>query len=160
MRLSLRTKILMLTTGTVAGLAAAVLIVLATLAGRQMERAVRNDVRATGGVLAQLIRERSLVLQDKCLLLVKQPALNVYILGANSATRNDWATVSDYARESLKQLRADVVVITDQDGRLLGVSDMPAPVHSALEREAGIVAALNGKTWSGVVARKGRLMLA
>lgn len=160
MRLSLRTKILMLTTGTVAGLATVVLIVLATLAGRQMERAVRNDVRATGGVLAQLIRERSLALKDKCLLLVKQPALNVYILGANSATRNDWATVSDYARESLKQLRADVAVITDQDGRPLGVSDMPAPVDSALEREAGIVAALNGEICSGMVARKGRLMLA
>jgi len=165
MRLSLRTKILLLIAGTVMGLAVVVLVALGALAGREIERAVRSDVRATGGVLARIVRERSAALRDQCLLFVRQPVLKA-LLGLHDPAimtptgGGDAATVADSLREFLKEIRADAALVTDQDGYAFGETDAPFQESSDYRREAGIAAALRGETWSGVVARRGHLMLA
>ena len=110
-------------------------------------------MRATGGLLAQLIQERGATLTDQCLLLSKQSVLAAVI------STNDRATVSERARAYGQQFHADAVLITDREGRVLGATEGETPAQTDLHREPGIQAALGGQTWSGVVARRNRLML-
>lgn len=158
MRFSLRTKILLLIAGTVTGLATLLLLALTALAHREVGRAVRQDVRVTGGVLAQFVRERSAALQNQSLLLARQPVLKA------SIGTGDPATVTDCIRDYLKQIGADAASATDQSGRLLAETDAPGsgPSVSAAGRslDSGVEAALRGETWAGVVAHNERLMLA
>src|SRR5581483_2934624 len=111
MRFSLRTKILLLIAGTVTGLASLLLLALTALAHREVGRAVRQDVRVTGSVLAQFVRERSAALQNQSLLLARQPVLRA------SLGTGDPATVTDCIRDYLKQIGADAAAATDQSGR-------------------------------------------
>src|SRR5437868_15281389 len=102
MRLTLRTKILLLVAGTVTGLAAVILLALGLLAGREMEQTARNDVHAAGGMLVQFMRERRAALMDQCLVLSKQPSL-MGLISADPASGRvpDNATVVDSMREWL-----------------------------------------------------------
>lgn len=168
MRLSLRTRILLLVAGTVTGLSVIVLSAFTVLSGREIERAVRKDVRATGSVLSHFLRERSATLRDQSSLLARQPALRMLLLGrpedgsAASAPekRPDFATVTDCLREWLGQLRADAALLTDENGKTLGETDVMAGQSSERGREAGVAAAIEGETWTGIVLHREKLMLA
>ncbi len=164
MQASLRTKIVLLIAGTATGLASVTSLSLALLAHRQVNQSIRNNVRATGGVLAQFVQERSATLADQCLLLAKQGVLAAVI------STHDTATVTQSAKAYQKQFHADAVVVTDRDGQVLGTSELGASElrtseaasaeHDASGREPGTKAALGGQVWTGVVARQNRLMLA
>ncbi len=157
MRLSLRTKIVLLIVGTATGLASIASLSLVLLANREIAHSVKNDVRVTGGVLAQSLQERSLTLTDQCLLLAKQRVLAAVII------TNDPATVAERARAYQQQFHADAVLITGRDGRTLAATDAEATDGVTdgvnVAQEPGIQAALGGHAWTGVVARQGRLML-
>lgn len=155
MRLSLRTKILALVAGTATGLALVILLSLSLLAGREIDSSVRSDVRATGNVLAQFVQEHNATLKEQCLLLSKQPVLKAVI------STNDPATVTDEAKRLRGQFGADLVLITDRDGHILGVTDPATPVRADVSQEPGVAAALRGTpSWAGVVLRQNHLMLA
>ena len=153
MRLTLKTKILLLITGTAIGLVSLILLAFTLLISREMDRAVRVDVRATGGVLAQLMRERGDVLLSQSRLIATDPPL----LAALST--HDPATVLDGAKEYQQKLGVDEIIVTDRDGHALGDTLGQAAAGSDLSREAGVSAALSEQSWSGIVARGGRLML-
>ncbi len=154
MRLTLKTKILLLITGTAIGLMSLILLAFTLLISREMDRAVRVDVRATGGVLAQLMRERGDVLLSQCHLIATDPPL----LAALST--HDPATVLDKVKEEYQQrLGADEIIITDRDGHTLCDTSGQAAAGSDLSREPGVAAALNEQPWQGIMARGGRLML-
>lgn len=163
--LRLRTKLQLLTTGTVTILTAVVLIVFSLLARREIERAVVRDVQTTGRLLGQKLNERSATLFAQCKLLAQQPAFRCLeaVRSAPGARADEVAlTMDDFAvRELLRPLGADVVVVTDQDGFLLVETDHPGraaqtpPMRTAAR---GIRAALAGKTWVGIAARGDRLM--
>jgi diguanylate cyclase (GGDEF)-like protein len=159
MRLSLKTRILLLIAGTVTGLAAIILFALSTLMGREIEGAVRNDVNATGGVLAQFMSVRSATLLSQSQLLARQPALKNYIFSDRGRQQSDYATTSDYAHDVLASMHADAALITDQDGRVQGDSEKRIPDRTDLAREPGIAAALGGRNWTGIVARADHLLL-
>ena len=108
MRVTLRTQILLLIAGTVGGLTAILMGAITALTNLETDRTMRRDVQATGGVLSQLIRERSASLTDKCLLMARQPRLR-YLRGANAAT------IADSLGEWLPQMRADAALLTDHD---------------------------------------------
>ncbi|HEX5323632.1 MAG TPA: HD domain-containing phosphohydrolase [Capsulimonadaceae bacterium] len=154
MRLSLRTKILLLVVGTVTVLSGIVLSALSLLVTRSIQQAVQADVRATRAILSGFIDERSRALTDQCLLAARQPWLRG-VIGTE-----DPATVTDSVQENLKQLQADAVLVTDREGRLLGETDSPITTAGAVLRDPGTAAALGGKTWSGVIRRHGILTLA
>jgi diguanylate cyclase (GGDEF)-like protein len=155
LRQSLRTKILALVVGTATGLAAMILLSLSWYADREITRSVRNDVRETGNVLTQFVEAHNAALKDQCSLLAKQSVLKAVL------STNDPATVTDEAYRLKNQCGADLVLITDQDGRVLGVTDPKIAPHTDLSREPGIAAALSNKpSWAGVVLRQNRLMLA
>ncbi len=153
MRLTLKTKILLLITGTALGLVSLILLAFTLLISREMDRAVRVDVRATGGVLAQLMREREDVLLSHSRLIVTDPPL------VAALTTHDPATVLDGMKEYRQKLGVDEMIITDRDGHTLGDTSGQAGRGSDLSREPGVAAALNEQPWQGVVARGGRLML-
>ena len=156
MRVTLRTQILLLIAGTVGGLAVILMGAITALTSLETDRTMRRDVQATGGVLSQLIRERSASLTDKCLLMARQPRLR-YLRGVNAAT------IADSLGEWLPQMRADAALLTDSTGHLMGATKalaaLSAPEDSDCSHELGVARALDGHVWSGVVARKGRLML-
>jgi diguanylate cyclase (GGDEF)-like protein len=170
MRFSLRTKILLLIAGTIAGFASLLLITLALLTGREIGNAVRHDVQSTGGVLGQLVQERGTALKEQSLLLARQPVL-IACIGTS-----DPATVTDCVTDYLNQLHADAAMVTDQSGRVLGEVEATAREEGRGKREEkagdnkapalrqsdepGIAAALQGQTSAGVELRYGRLMLA
>ena len=153
-RLSLSTKILLLVAGTVLGLTALVVIAVTILAGQEMERQVRLDVRSTGNILAQITRARSESLRNQTRLLADQPALKGYFQQA------DAATFADFAEDWRKQLHADGLLLTDRDGRALGASGTKITFREDLAGEPGVAAALNEGEWAGVVSRQGEMLLA
>lgn len=153
-RLFLSTKILRLVTGTVLGLTAIVLAAVTILAGHEMDHQARLDVRATGSILAHILRARSESLRDQSRLLAAQPALKGYFQQADAATFQDFA---DYWR---KQLHADGVLLTDRDGRVLGGSHADTAARQDMSRDPGVAAALENSEWSGVVLHPGRMCLA
>src|SRR5579862_945372 len=154
MRLSLQARILLLIAGTVTGLAAIVLLALTLLTNREIDRSIRTDVSTTGIVLADFVSERTLRLSDLSLLLARQPILRATI------GRGDVPTVTDAARDCRQQIHADAVLITDRDGRVLAETDTRVDGTGARAEEPGVQKALQGETWSGVVAHGKRLMLA
>ena len=153
MRLTLRAKILLLIAGTAIGLVSVILLAFTLLISREMDRAVREDVRATGGVLAQLMRERSAVLLGQAQLVADDPPLRA-VLGTN-----DPATILDQAHTYQQKLGVEAIIVTDRDGAVLADTDGEAPVHSAQRTDPGIAAALENQSWSGITARHGQLML-
>ena len=153
MRLSLRTRILLLIAGTATGLTAVILLAFTLLVSREMDRAVRADVRATGGVLTQLLRERGAVLLDQSRLIATDPVLR----GALST--HDPATVLDSMRDLGKKMGVDELLVSDRDGRVMGDTGGQVKAGADLSRDAGVASALTDKPWSGIAAREGRLML-
>ncbi len=154
MHLSLRTKILLLIAGTAVGLISVILLALTLLISREMNQGVQGDVRATGGVLAQLLRERSATLLSQAQVVADDPPLHAAIGTA------DPATVLDKVKDYEEKLGVAVVIVTDQDGKALADTDGASPVHAPLGQDYGITAALNGHDWSGITSRRGQLMLA
>ena len=154
MHLSLRTKILLLIAGTAVGLVSVILLAFTLLISREMNRGVQGDVRATGGVLAQLLRERSALLLSQAQIVADDPPLHA-ALGTS-----DPATVLDKVKDYAQKLGVEAVIVTDRDGSVLADTDGASPVHAALGHDPGVAAALNGQAWSGITFRRGRLMLA
>lgn len=154
MRLSLKTKILLLVAGTVATLAGGLLAALSLLTARSIQHAAQADVRATRAVLGEFLDERGKALTDQCELAARQPWLRA-VIGTG-----DPATVTDCLRENLKQLHADAVLVTDRDGLLLGETDQAVSTAGPILHDPGTTSAIAGKAWSGVVRRQGTLTLA
>jgi len=154
MKLKLRAKILLLVAGTAVGLVSVILLAFTLLVSREMGRAVREDVRTTGGVLGQLMRERSAVLLDQARLIADEPALRAAL------STHDPATVLDRVRDYRRKMGADEIIVTDRDGRALADTDGQAHPGAELAGDAGVAAAMDSREWRGVTARGGRLMLA
>ncbi len=169
MRLSLRTRILLLIAGTVTGLAVLALCTLMVLTRREIDRAVQNDVRTTGGVLTRLFNERSRSLRDQSLLLARQPALMMRLLGrpeetagggtSDAAQKPDFATVTDSLQEWLKQMHADSLRLTDEEGHTLGDTEAKVAPVSGQSLDAGVKTALEGESWAGIALQGDRLKL-
>jgi diguanylate cyclase (GGDEF)-like protein len=153
MKFSLRTKILILIAGTTSGLAAVVLATLGVLTARGIDHAVRIDVRETGGVLKQLINERTNTLTEECRLLANLPVLKAV------AQTGDPSTINDTARDSLGQIDADAVMITDRSGSLLAETDGRARLRTDVAQLPGVSEAIAGNEWTGIVTRRGLLVL-
>ncbi len=154
MHLSLRTKILLLIAGTAVGLVSVILLAFTLLISREMNRGVQADVRATGGVLAQLLRERSAVLLSQAEIVADDPPLQA-ALGTG-----DPATVLDKVKDYAQKLGVEAVIVTDRDGSVLADVNSEAPLHSFLAHDTGIAAALGNQAWSGITFRQAKLMLA
>ena len=154
MKLSLRAKILLLVAGTAIGLVSVILLAFTVLVSREMGRAVRADVRTTGGVLGQLMRERTSVLRDQSRLMADMPALHAAI------TTYHPATVLYEARGYRRKMGADAIIMTDRDGHVLYDTDGQARAGADMSGDAGVAAAMDSREWQGIVARGGRLMLA
>jgi len=154
MRLSLRAKILLLVAGTAVGLVSVILLAFTVLVSREVGRAVRADVRATGSVLEQLMRERSAVLLDQARLIADEPALHAAL------STHDPATVLDRVGDYRRKMGADAIIVTDRDGRVLCDTDGQDRPGADLAGDSGVTAAMASQSWQGVVAREGRLMLA
>ena len=154
MGLSLRAKILLLVAGTAVGLVSVILLAFTVLVSREMGRSVRADVSATGGVLGQLLRERAAVLRGQARLIADEPALRAAI------STHDPATVLERARDYHQKMAVDEVIVTGLDGHVLADTHDPAHAGADLSGDAGIAAAVGDREWQGVVARRGRLMLA
>ena len=154
MSLSLRTKILLLIAGTAVGLVSVILLAFTLLISREMNRGVEGDVRATGGVLAQLLRERSAVLLSQAQIIADDPPLH------GALGTNDPATVLDTVKDYAQKLGVETVIVTDRDGRVLADTDSASAVHTDLRQDRGIGAALNNRSWSGITFRRSQLVLA
>jgi diguanylate cyclase (GGDEF)-like protein len=159
---SLRTTILLLVTGTVAALTLLMLASVLFVARRAGDQAVARDFRATGGFLTQFLGEKTRSMTAVCTAMGGQPTFLAYLLNSGGIdAREHWQTVSDIAEQIRAGVGADAVVVTDQDGREIGESRVPAPRRTDRSRTPGVAAALQGKTWEGVVGgAKGRLAVA
>ena len=153
-RLSLRAKILLLIAGTAVGLVSVILLAFTILVSREMGRAVQGDVRTTGGVLGQLMRERTSVLHDQSRLIANVPALR------ETVATHDPATVLDHSRDCRQKMAVDEVIVTDRDGHTLADTDGEVRPGTDMSADAGVAAAMDSREWQGTVARGGRLMLA
>jgi diguanylate cyclase (GGDEF)-like protein len=169
MQLSLRLKFILLIAATMVGLALVTMIAIVTLMGREIDQAVRRDVRATGGVLAEFMNERSRSLKGQSILLAKQPALKSLLGVANplnlpglsgnpsNSTKADAATIADSVNELLKGIYSDAAMVTDRDGVVLGVTDELSAIKEDLSRNEGIAAAMRGESKFVVVLRNGKI---
>ena len=153
MHLSLRTKILLLIAGTAVGLVSVILLAFTLLISREMNRGVQADVRASGGVLAQLLRERSATLLSQAQIVADDPPLHAAV------GTSDPATVLDKVHEYDQRLAGEAVIVTDRDGAVMADTDGASPVRSSLAHDPGVAASLNGRDWSGITFRQGRLLL-
>lgn len=154
MYLSLRTRIWLLIAGTVSGLAIVIVLAITNLARQETNRTVRGDVRATGNVMAQFLRERSQGVEEQLTLLARQPSLKEYI------QRSDGATLKDLAEDYRQQLHADSTLLTDRDGLVMGETDTVNSFRQDRHQESGITEALRGEKWRGVIMRHGQMTLA
>ncbi len=154
MNLSLRNRIQLLIAATVAAVAGFVLLVIATLLSHQLQMGVHGEVRATGVMLSQLIRERSNALQDQCRLLARQQPIQQGLVEEVSRP------ALTELRDCIRQMHADGATLLTHSGRRLASvridPSFPPPLMPQGERRA----ARRGAQWSGVVTRSGRLMLA
>jgi diguanylate cyclase (GGDEF)-like protein len=158
---SLRTTILLLVTGTVAALTLLMLASVLLVARRAGSQAVARDFRATGEFLTQLLAEKTRSMTAVCTAMGGQPTFVAYLLNSGGIdAREHWLTVSDIAEQVRAGVGADTVIVTDQDGREIGESRSPSPRRVDRSRSPGVAAALEGKTWQGVVADDGRLAVA
>ena len=149
MKLSLRAKILLLVAGTATGLASVILLAFTLVVSREMARGVREDVRATGGVLGQLMRERTGVLRDQSLLIADQPILRAAL------STQDPATVLDTAQNYQRQMGVDAIIITDRDGQVLGDTDNSSALRMDMSRDPGALR-LRWRTGPGRESSRGR----
>ena len=154
MRLNLRAKILLLVAGTAVGLVSVILLAFTVLVSREMGRAVQADVRTTGGVLGQIMRERTSVLRDQSRMMADMPALHAAIC------TNNPATVLYEARGFRRKMAVDEIIMTDRDGNVLYDTDGQAYAGTDMSGDAGVAAAMDSREWQGIVAHGGRLMLA
>lgn len=76
-RFTLGTKILLLIATTIMAVSFVAMLALTAVASSAINQAIRRDVRATGGVLEELLTERSRTLSSQCLLLIQLPALRL-----------------------------------------------------------------------------------
>lgn len=150
---SLRTKILLLIAGTAVGLVSVILLAFTLLVAREMSRGVQGDVRATGGVLAQLLRERSATLLSQAQIVADAPPLRAAL------STNDPATVLDRVQDYAKKLDAQAIIVSDRDGGVLADTTGAVPVHTSLKQDPGVAAVLGSRAWSGITFRHGQLML-
>lgn len=154
MQFVLRTKILLLMAGTVAGLAGLIILAMTLLNEQEVNRSVHDSAKTTETVLTEFLQERSESLLAESLMLVKpSTTLKQYL------QLPDQATIRDIADDMRGQLRADAALITDRDGRLLGQTDSMENYKGDCSQLPGLLVALDGQTWTGVVARNGKLML-
>ena len=154
MRFALRTKILLLTAGTVAGLAALIILAMTALNEQEVNRSVHDGAKTTENVLTQFLNERSQSLLAESLMLVKpSTTLKQYL------QMPDQATVRDIANDLRGQLGADAALITDRDGRRLGQTDSTADYQGDCSHLPGLLVAMDGAAWTGVVSRNGKLTL-
>lgn len=153
MRLTLRLKILLLIAGTAVGLVSVILLAFTLLVSREMDRAVRDDVRATGGVLAQLLRERSAVLLSQAEIISDAPPLRAAL------STQDPPTVRDAVQDYRRKLGTEGILVTDRSGSVLADTDSKTDLHANMASSPGVAAALSGQSWSGITDRHGALML-
>ena len=153
MRLSLQTKLLLLIAGTAVGLVSVILLAFTLLVSREMSRGVQADVRATGGVLAQLLRERAATLLSQAQIVADDPPLRAAL------STNDPATVLDKTEDYARKLGVQEIIVTDRDGAALADTTGETSVHASLKRDPGIGTALGSRDWSGITFRHGQLML-
>ena len=154
MKLSLRAKILLLVAGTAVGLVSVILLAFTVLVSREVGRAVQADVRTTGGVLGQLMRERTSVLRDQSRLITNLPVLRAAI------STNNPATVLYELRGYRQKLGVDEIIVTNLDGHVLADAGGGLRAGTDMSADAGVAAAIDNREWQGIVARGGRLVLA
>ena len=154
MRLSLRAKILLLVAGTAVGLVSIILLAFTVLVSREMGRAVQADVRTTGGVLGQLMRERTSILLDQSRLITSVPAMR------GAVRTHDPATVLEHSRECRQKMAVDEVIVTDLDGHVLADTDGQVRAGADMSADAGVAATMDSREWQGIVAHGGHLLLA
>lgn len=163
-RLSLRTRILLLVTGTLAGLAALLTLVLAGMTNREIDSAVRRDVHTTESFLAQMLEEHGASLQKQSELLAKQPVMQS-LFGAEC--NGDPKTIANSMGEFIAQLGATRVLVTDNEGLILaditadGQSDTQNIKAKTAERMIlRMIAEETPQPQRGVVMHHGKLMQA
>ena len=153
MRFSLRTLIMLLVTGTVASLAGLVVVAFSTLTHAETDASTRGDVQRAGGVLAQLICERSQSLTDTCRLLTGQPKF-INLRGAAAPA------IASSLRDWLPRIQADDAILTDVNGVVRGATNKSDRPGADMSAEHSIGRALDGSSTSEIVIRHSRPMLA
>ncbi len=161
MRISLRVRILLLVTGTLAGLAALLTLALATMTTREIEDAVRRDVHTTESFLAQMLSEHGESLKKQSELLAKQPVMQVSI----AQNKVDSATIADCMREYLKQMGVARAVATNAEGKLLADTNQQAangktPAASMVNEPIIAQVIAESEPHRGIVLQNGKLMQA
>ena len=176
--MSLRVRILLLVTGTLAGLAALLTLALATMTNREIEDTVRRDVHTTESFLAQMLTEHGVSLQKQSEVLAKQPVLQatIAVKGADAPRlgtqepnaemkENDAPTIAGCMREYLAQLGVARAVATDEDGKLLADTAQTAnkgKISVASMVNEPIIASViaDSEAHRGIVVQNGKLMQA
>lgn len=164
MRVTLRVKFLLMITAVVLAMSSLILCVVGVLTGQELDRSVRASVHATGNVLVQLMRERTVALKNQCLTFARQPVFKAYLglsdqQGVQGAARPDAATIADSLGEYLYEMHLAAALFTDRDGQSLGETDASRQLKRDCSHDPGVAAALRGDTWSGIQVRNGKLML-
>lgn len=154
MRLTLQTKILLLVSGALVGLATLILFALGQVTSWEVDRTVHENVVATGNVLKHFIQARSEAMLNQSQLLARLPVL------VGTVQTGDPATVMDSAKSHLETLRADSVLVTDNKGKTLCSTDAEIAPGTDSRKEAGVVKSLQGQSWTGVTVHHGQLMMA
>ncbi|MBI1757573.1 MAG: diguanylate cyclase [Fimbriimonas ginsengisoli] len=152
MNLSLRWRITLAFCLLAAGATAAMAVAFAILGKRHVDQTTQQDSAQASALLTNLIRDRTLSLRSETQVVAGTPMLKALVLRPYV----DEATVDDVAQENLRRMRADALILTNRDGRIIGQSGLRARANEI----PGIQAALRMETWSGVVATPTKLMLA
>lgn len=151
MLLSLANRIRLLVLAICAGLALSVLLAFQVLANRNVERTLKHDAENVSGILTNVVQGRRKLLASLTRFVATSPRTRELAL-------TDEATVKAIVEGLRKDVGVDALVITDQDGKLLGQAGFASALSfSAKNPEFG--SALHDKAWSGIGERAGSLQI-
>lgn len=152
--MTLRTRILLLSSGTAVLVGVASLLLIQGLMRRQTEAVVLRASSRTNSVLNQFITNHTEQLARSTGLVAEQP-------GTRGVLGTDGATISDYLADVTSTIGADWVVIANADGSIKGSSnkDLFAPGEKLHDR-FGASKCIAGGAWSGIERINGKVMVA
>lgn len=151
--MALRTKIVLLASGSVALLALAMFLVLSNLANQQMDLAVRQNMEAANTVVGRFVEEHGRKLLNEAKL------IESFTITRSSIQDGNTAIVQDLAESWRKLLGTDAMLVLGQRGQVLAL-DKRSPSSSS-PRQNGFAAtnALDGKPVFRLIEDGGRLRI-
>ncbi len=119
----------------------------------EISRITTEDVKSARSAVSQFMKMRSEGV------LAATDVFAWWPIFRGNVQKQDRRELYDLAGQFAQHVGGDAVVVTNRDGKMLTATDMPSDTAGTVLNDAGTLAALDGRPWTGMTTRGGRIML-